>query len=371
MLDYLRKECRDSTGLVVPVPDRMIMQEQYELIDKLLETRELSKEEWIQVLENRNAESADYLFEKARRIREAVYGKDVYIRGLIEISSYCKNNCYYCGIRRDNRKAERYRLTPEDILRCTDEGWRLGFRTFVLQGGEDGYYTDDLLCDLLKKIKSRHPGCAVTLSLGERGEKSFRRLFEAGADRYLLRHETADSNHYAMLHPPEQRLETRKECLFALKRIGYQVGSGFMVGSPGQTTENLAEDLLFLKELNPQMVGIGPFIPHHDTPFGTCPAGSVELTVYLLGLIRLMLPHVLLPATTALGTLDPQGREKGILAGANVVMPNLSPVAVRKKYSLYDNKLCTGEEAAESLSALKERIHRIGYTVVVDRGDYR
>ena len=371
LLDYLRKECRNSTGFAVLVPDRTIMQEQYELIDKLLETRELSKEEWIQVLENRNAESAGYLFEKARRVREAVYGKDVYIRGLIEISSYCKNNCYYCGIRRDNGKAERYRLTPEDILRCTDEGWQLGFRTFVLQGGEDGYYTDDLLCDLLNKIKSQHPDCAVTLSLGERGEESFRRLFEAGADRYLLRHETADSDHYAMLHPSGQRLENRKECLFALKRIGYQVGSGFMVGSPGQTTENLADDLLFLKELNPQMVGIGPFIPHHDTPFGTYPAGSVELTVYLLGLIRLMLPHVLLPATTALGTLDPQGREKGILAGTNVVMPNLSPAAVRKKYSLYDNKLCTGEEAAESLSALKERIHRIGYTVVIDRGDYR
>lgn len=342
-----------------------------ELIDKLHQLHTLSKEEWIQVLENQDEATADYLFEKARGVREAVYGRDVYIRGLIEISSYCKNNCYYCGIRRDNRKAERYRLTPKEIFRCTDEGWRLGFRTFVLQGGEDGFYTDGLLCDLLREIKRRHPGCAVTLSLGERGEDSFLRLFEAGADRYLLRHETANTAHYAALHPPELKLENRKDCLFTLKRIGYQVGSGFMVGSPGQTTENLAEDLLFLKELNPQMVGIGPFIPHHDTPFGQYPAGSAELTVYLLGLIRLMLPHVLLPATTALGTLDPQGREKGILAGANVVMPNLSPAAVREKYSLYDNKLCTGEEAAESLQALKERIHRIGYTVVVDRGDYR
>lgn len=347
------------------------MQDIYGLIDKLQETHGLSKEEWIRVLESRDEAAAAYLFEKARRVREAVYGRDVYIRGLIEISSCCKNNCYYCGIRRDNRKAERYRLTPEEILRCTDEGWRLGFCTFVLQGGEDGFYTDDLLCDLLREIKLRHPGCAVTLSLGERGEDSFRRLFEAGADRYLLRHETANPTHYAALHPPELKLENRKECLFALKRIGYQVGSGFMVGSPGQTTENLAEDLLFLKELDPQMVGIGPFIPHHDTPFGQYPAGNVALTVYLLGLIRLMLPHVLLPATTALGTLDPQGREKGILAGANVVMPNLSPAAVREKYSLYDNKLCTGEEAAESLQALKERIRRIGYTVVADRGDYR
>ena len=347
------------------------MQDIYGLIDKLQETHGLSKEEWIRVLESRDEAAADYLFERARRVREAVYGRDVYIRGLIEISSCCKNNCYYCGIRRDNRKAERYRLTPEEILLCTDEGWHLGFCTFVLQGGEDGFYTDDLLCDLLREIKRRHPGCAITLSLGERGEDSFRRLFEAGADRYLLRHETANPAHYAALHPPELKLENRKECLFALKRIGYQVGSGFMVGSPGQTTENLAEDLLFLKELDPQMVGIGPFIPHHDTPFGQYPAGSVERTVYLLGLIRLMLPHVLLPATTALGTLDPQGRERGILAGANVVMPNLSPAAVREKYSLYDNKLCTGEEAAESLQALKERIRRIGYTVVADRGDYR
>lgn len=347
------------------------MQDIFKLIDKLQKTNELSKGEWIRVLENRDEAVARYLFEKARGVREAVYGKDVYIRGLIEISSYCKNNCYYCGIRRDNRKAERYRLTPEDILHCTDEGWNLGFRTFVLQGGEDGYYTDDLMCDLLVKIKNRHPGCAVTLSLGERGEASFRRLFDAGADRYLLRHETANSAHYVVLHPPEQRLETRKECLAALKRIGYQVGSGFMVGSPGQTIAHLAEDLLYLKELDPQMVGIGPFIPHHDTPFGAYPAGSVELTVYLLGLIRLMLPRVLLPATTALGTLDPRGREKGILAGANVVMPNLSPAAVRDKYSLYDNKLCTGAEAAESLQALRDRIRRIGYTVVVDRGDYR
>ena len=347
------------------------MRDRYELIDKLHKTHALSKEEWIRVLENQSEEVCRYLFEKARTVRDAIYGKDIYIRGLIEISSYCKNDCYYCGIRRSNQKAERYRLTPEEILQCADEGWRLGFRTFVLQGGEDGYYTDALLCDLLKEIKKRYPGCAVTLSLGERGEESFRRLFEAGADRYLLRHETANDAHYAKLHPDYQQLKTRKECLFALKRIGYQVGSGFMVGSPFQTTENLAEDLLFLKELDPQMVGIGPFIPHHDTPFGSYPSGSVSLTIFLLGLIRLMLPSVLLPATTALGTLDPQGREKGVLAGANVVMPNLSPAMVRKKYSLYDNKLCTGDEAAESLASLKERMKKIGYTVAESRGDYR
>ncbi len=347
------------------------MHTERELIDKLRDTRALTLEEWVQVIEGRDEDAARYLFETARAIRHAVYGRDVYIRGLIEISNYCKNDCYYCGIRRSNRLADRYRLTAEEILACADTGYALGFRTFVLQGGEDAYYTDALLGELLREIKRRYPDCAITLSLGERGEESFRCLFEAGADRYLLRHETASPVHYASLHPPELRLDSRKECLYALKRIGYQVGSGFMVGSPGQTAENLAEDMLFLKELSPQMVGIGPFIPHHDTPFAHCPAGTVELTLFLLGLLRLMLPHALLHATTALGTLSPQGRELGILAGANVVMPNLSPAASRKKYMLYDNKLCTGDEAAESLNSLKKRMKSIGYNVVVDRGDYK
>ena len=347
------------------------MHTERELIDKLRDTRALTREEWVQVIEGRDEDAARYLFETARAIRHAVYDRDVYIRGLIEISNYCKNDCYYCGIRRSNRLADRYRLTAEEILACADTGYALGFRTFVLQGGEDAYYTDALLGELLREIKRRYPDCAITLSLGERGEESFRCLFEAGADRYLLRHETASPVHYASLHPPELRLDNRKECLYALKRIGYQVGSGFMVGSPGQTAENLAEDMLFLKELSPQMVGIGPFIPHHDTPFAHCPAGTVELTLFLLGLLRLMLPHALLPATTALGTLSPQGRELGILAGANVVMPNLSPAASRKKYMLYDNKLCTGDEAAESLNSLKKRMKSIGYNVVVDRGDYK
>ena len=347
------------------------MQEARELIDKLQKSRRLSKEEWVALIRGWDENTAQYLFQIARETRQAIYGKDVYIRGLIEISNICKNNCFYCGIRRDNRQVDRYRLTTDEILVSAQAGYALGFRTFVLQGGEDPYYTDELLCDLIRELKRRYPDCAVTLSLGERGEDSFRRLFEAGTDRYLLRHETADSAHYAFLHPPELRLSDRKECLFALKRIGYQVGSGFMVGSPGQNVENLAEDMLFLRELEPQMVGIGPFIPHHDTPFRQYPAGTVELTLFLLGVLRLMLPHALLPATTALGTLDPQGREKGILAGANVVMPNLSPAAVREKYSLYDNKLCTGAEAAESLSSLKKRMEAIGYRVVEDRGDYR
>ena len=347
------------------------MQNERELIDKLRRDRTLSGEEWARLIRNRDDDSARHLFAAAREIRHAVYGKAVYIRGLIEISSYCKNDCYYCGLRRSNRRAGRYRLSGEEILSCADTGYELGFRTFVLQGGEDPYYTDEVLCAVIRNIKERYPDCAVTLSLGERSEDSCRRLFEAGADRYLLRHETASEQHYAALHPPELSLSGRKACLYTLKRIGYQTGSGFMVGSPGQTAENLAEDMLFLKELDPQMVGIGPFIPHKDTPFGNQPAGTVELTLFMLGLLRLMLPNALLPATTALGTLDPEGREKGLLAGANVVMPNLSPAAVRKKYLLYDNKLCTGDEAAENLQRLKERFARIGYRIVTGRGDFK
>ncbi|HML36521.1 MAG TPA: [FeFe] hydrogenase H-cluster radical SAM maturase HydE [Bacillota bacterium] len=340
-----------------------------DLIDKLEREHVLSKEEFVSLIDGRTPELAEYLFEKARRIRQEHYGNDVYLRGLIEFTNYCRNDCLYCGIRRSNSKASRYRLTKEEILSCCEEGYGLGFRTFVLQGGEDGYYSDEMLADIIRDIKARYPDCAVTLSIGERSRESYRAFYDAGADRYLLRHETADPVHYSSLHPPSLTLETRKKCLMDLKEIGYEVGSGFMVGSPGQTSEQLAADLLFLHELQPQMIGIGPFIPHHDTPFAAEPGGTAELTLFLLGLIRLMLPQVLLPATTALGTIDPMGREKGILAGANVVMPNLSPREVRKKYLLYDNKICTGDEAAECRHCIDERISSIGYNVVVDRGD--
>lgn len=341
-----------------------------ELIDKLYQTHGLTRDEWVALIEGQNAEIQSYAAQKAQALRESIYGKEIFIRGLIEISSYCKNDCYYCGIRSGNRHAQRYRLEPKEILLCAKAGYSLGFRTFVLQGGEDPFYTDDLLIELIRAIKQAYPDCAVTLSLGERGRQSFQRLYDAGADRYLLRHETADDTHYQKLHPASLSLAYRKECLYALKEIGYQTGSGFMVGSPFQTSETLAEDLLFLKELDPQMVGIGPFIPHHDTPFGKYPAGSVEQTLFFISLLRLMLPYALLPATTALGTLDPNGRRRGILAGANVVMPNLSPADVRNKYLLYDNKLSTGCEAAESLEQLKEEMHAIGYDVTVSRGDY-
>ena len=293
----------------------------------------------------------------------------MYIRGLIEFTNYCKNDCYYCGIRKGNHNADRYRLSKEDILNCCAQGYELGFRTFVLQGGEDGWYTDERLADIVASIRSGWPDCAITLSAGERSRESYRILREAGADRYLLRHETYDSRHYGMLHPPALSAEHRRKCLWDLKDLGYQVGTGFMVGSPFQTPENLADDMLFLTELNPQMVGIGPFIPHHDTPFADRKAGTPELTLFMLGLIRLLLPKALLPSTTALGSIIPNGREQGILAGANVVMPNLSPAQFREKYLLYDNKLCTGSEAAESLRDLKARMESIGYHVTVARGD--
>ena len=306
---------------------------------------------------------------EADKIRRENYGNEVYVRGLIEFSNYCKNDCYYCGIRKGNRKADRYRLSFDDILSCCEEGFALGFRTFVLQGGEDPWYTDEKVCQIVSAIKERFPECAVTLSIGEKSKESYQRFKDAGADRYLLRHETASEEHYRYLHPECLSLANRKQCLYTLKELGYQVGAGFMVGAPGQTLEYLAEDLVFLKDLNPHMVGIGPFIPHHDTKFAEEPAGSVDMTLFLLSVIRIMLPQVLLPATTALGTLDPRGREKGFQAGANVVMPNLSPVKNRKQYELYDNKICTGEEAAECRGCLARRVESVGYEIVTDRGD--
>jgi len=342
-----------------------------ELIDKLYETNNLSPEEFKILIDNRTPELAQYLFEKARIVAIGNYGYDVYIRGLIEFTNYCRNDCFYCGIRKSNCNVERYRLTKDEILECCAVGYKLGFRTFVLQGGEDDYFTDDRMVDIIKSIKKNYPDCAVTLSIGEKSYDSYKAYFDAGADRYLLRHETANEEHYRKLHPKYLSLKNRKQCLYHLKEIGYQVGCGFMVGSPYQTTECIVEDLMFIKELNPHMVGIGPFIPHHDTPFAHKDAGTLELTLFLLGIIRLMLPEILLPATTALGTIHPKGRELGILAGANVVMPNLSPKDVRKKYMLYDNKICTGDEAAECINCMKKRMESIGYHVAISRGDHK
>lgn len=340
------------------------------IIDKLNSGVVPSKAELVSLLDTLNEDEFEYLRKLAQQKAQSVFGNKIYIRGLIEISNYCKNDCLYCGIRRSNKNAARYRLGKEQILSCCDKGFALGFRTFVLQGGEDGYYTDELMCSIVREIREKYPGCAITLSLGERGFESFKRLYEAGANRYLLRHETANAEHYSRLHPESMRLETRIESLRELKRLGFQTGAGFMVGSPYQTTENLAEDLLFIQSFKPQMCGIGPFIPHKDTPFHDMPAGTLKMTLTLLSIIRLLHPHVLLPATTALGTVNPKGREMGILHGANVVMPNLSPTEHRKDYSLYDNKICTGDEAAECIRCLSLRMKSIGYQIVTDRGDF-
>ncbi len=352
-----------------PIPTWCSMMNKF--IDRLAKEHRLSLEEYQLLIENYSPELAEYAAAKAFAVRKEVYGNDVYIRGLIEISNICKNNCLYCGIRSGNAQCSRYRLTEEEILDCCREGYALGFRTFVLQGGEDPYFTDDRLCTLIQEIKTRHPDCAVTLSLGERSYESYRRLRKAGADRYLLRHETADQEHYEKLHPRELSFTKRMECLHNLKELGYQVGCGFMVGSPYQTPAHLARDLKFVETFQPAMCGIGPFIPHAATPFADKPAGTMEMTLFLLSLLRLIQPTLLLPATTALGTIHPQGRELGILAGANVVMPNLSPQSVRKKYELYNNKICTDAESAEHRKELEGRMESIGYQIVTHRGDVK
>lgn len=341
------------------------------LIQQLASTHNLSDTELLTLLTSTEPETNQLLAQEADKLRRQYYGDAVYIRGLIEFTNYCKNNCYYCGIRAANTCAERYRLTQEEILACCAEGYRLGFRTFVLQGGEDPYYTDNKICALVSAIRSQHPDCAITLSIGEKSRSSYQAYFDAGANRYLLRHETADAEHYAKLHPASMSLANRKRCLFDLKDIGYQVGSGFMVGSPYQTPQNLLSDLRFLQQLEPDMIGIGPYITHEHTPFRDKPSGSLEQTLRLLSILRLLFPYGLLPATTALGTIAPNGRELGLKAGGNVVMPNLSPVAVRKKYELYANKICTGEEAAQCRGCLEARVRLAGYNIVTAVGDVR
>ncbi len=342
----------------------------HELIDRLHKEHTLTRGEFITLIKERDEENTSYLASLAREEAVKIYGNGVFPRGLVEFTNYCKNNCYYCGIQGSNQHANRYRLSKDEILSACENGYQLGYRSFVLQGGEDPHYSDDVMVPIVSEIRKRYQDCAITLSLGERSKESYQKLYDAGADRYLLRHEAATPELYQKLHPESLSLENRIQCLWNLKEIGYAVGTGFMVGAPYQTVENLVDDLLFIQKLDPQMVGIGPFVPHHDTKFKDYPSGTVELTTYLTSILRLMNPHLLLPATTALGTIDPRGREKGILAGANVVMPNLSPVAVRKDYSLYDNKICTGEEAAECAGCLGRRLASIDYELVFTRGDY-
>lgn len=340
------------------------------LIDKLEAQHRLSKEEYICFLDTINLEEEEYLYERARKIALSQYGSRIFVRGLMEFTNYCKNDCFYCGIRRGNQKVSRYRLNLEQIMECCAEGYALGFRSFVLQGGEDPWFTDQRIAYLVERIKIKYPDCALTLSVGEKKYDTYKMWFDAGADRYLLRHETADACHYASLHPPEMRAEHRQQCLKNLKAIGYQTGCGIMVGAPYQTTEHIVQDLVYMYGLQPEMVGIGPFIPHHDTPFKDRPQGTLRQTLLLLAMVRLMLPGVLLPATTALGTIKENGREQGVLAGANVLMPNLTPLDVRKKYMLYDNKISAGMEAGANMNELKARMASIGYEVVTDRGDH-
>ena len=339
------------------------------VIEKLAQEHNLPDGELLKLITSTEADTNQLLAAAADKIRQQYYGKKVYIRGLIEFTNYCKNNCYYCGIRAGNAHAQRYRLSKEQILDCCAEGYKLGFRTFVLQGGEDPYFTDERICEIVAAIRKQHPDCAITLSIGEKEKASYQAYFEAGANRYLLRHETADAEHYAKLHPASMSLANRKRCLFDLKEIGYQVGSGFMVGSPYQTPQNLLADLRFLQKLQPDMIGIGPYITHEQTPFADKKNGTAEQTLRMLSILRLMFPYALLPSTTALGTIHPNGRELGLKAGGNVVMPNLSPVNVRKLYELYENKICTGEEAAQCRGCLEARVRMAGYEIVTDRGD--
>lgn len=339
------------------------------LIEKLNLTSTLDTDEYEYLIKNRDDEAVELLRKYAVKKRQKIYGNKVFVRGLIEISNICKSDCFYCGIRKSNKNCQRYRLTKDEILLCCQEGYDLGFRTFVLQGGEDGYFTDDILCDIVCSIRRMYPDCAITLSLGERSKESYQKLFDSGANRYLLRHETSDSVHYSMLHPEEQTLQNRMRCLNDLKEIGFQTGCGFMVNSPYQKTEHLAQDLKFIEIFSPEMCGIGPFIPHKDTDFKDFEAGDIDLCCYLLSIIRLIKPNILLPATTALSTINKDGRQRGILSGANVIMPNLSPVSVRQKYELYNGKAVTNEESAQGLILLKKSMQDIGYEVVIDRGD--
>ena len=337
------------------------------LVEKLRAEKDLTDDEFKSLLSTDAHDAA--LREAADAVRRSIYGDKVFVRGLIEFTNYCKNNCYYCGIRAGNPHADRYRLSKDEILSCCEEGYKLGFRTFVLQGGEDPYFTDERICDIVSAIHQAYPDCVITLSIGEKSRESYQAYYDAGARRFLLRHETANPDHYRKLHPAEMSLDNRKRCLYDLKAIGFQTGAGIMIGSPGQTVDCIIEDLRFMQDLKPDMIGIGPFIHHAQTPFADQPDGSYELTLRLLSVLRLMFPYVLLPSTTALGTIRPEGREMGLKAGANVVMPNLSPVSVRKKYELYENKICTGEEAAQCRGCLEMRVKSAGYRIVTDPGN--
>ena len=341
----------------------------------MIDVAGLTRLDWIELIEGFDAKNIPDMtawpFAAARAACDAVYGRDVFLRGLIEFSSHCGMDCLYCGLRRSNGNARRYRLTKEDILACCSKGAQLGFKSFVLQGGEDTFFTDKVLCGIVSAITERHPDCSVTLSAGERGLTSYKQLRAAGARRYLLRHESASPSHFARLHPVRQTLARRKRALYALKEAGFHVGAGFMVGTPGQTASDLAEDMLFLKEFRPHMVGIGPFMPHTDTPLAHAAAGGTGQTLLMVALTRLLLPQAMIPATTALASAHANGRICGLDAGANVVMPNISPMETRAAYRIYDGKKSFGTETAEGLAALQSELVAHGYRASLTRGDWR
>nr|WP_295611347.1 [FeFe] hydrogenase H-cluster radical SAM maturase HydE [uncultured Terrisporobacter sp.] len=345
--------------------------ENRELIDKLNEDKKLNLYQWEQLLGTFKEEDQKYAANMARNISLEKFGNKIFFRGIVEFTNVCKNNCKYCGIRRGNKEVSRYRLNKEEILKCCEEGYKYGYRTFVLQGGEDNYYSDEMMEDIISSIHKKYPDCAITLSIGEKERESYEKFYKAGATRFLLRHETADEKHYEKLHTDELSWEHRMNCLKNLKDIGYQTGCGFMVGSPYQSISNIAKDMIFIGKFKPQMIGIGPFIPHKDTPFKGFNCGSAKMTLFILSLCRIMLPDVLLPATTALSTVRDDGRQLGVLSGANVIMPNLSPIEVRKKYMLYDNKAITGDDAGENLKLIQDNMNEIGYEVIIDKGDYK
>lgn len=342
-----------------------------ELIKKLNMERALSEAEWVQIFDTFDEEDLKFAMDTARDIAIERFGRKIFFRGIVEFTNICKSDCYYCGIRAGNSCVTRYRMSEDDILACCEDGYRHGFRTFVLQGGEDPYYTKDKMCCIVRSITERFPDCAVTMSIGELNKEYYQALYDAGARRFLLRHETADASHFAMLHPANQTLESRMRCLKDLKETGFQTGCGIMIGSPGQTSRHLAEDMMFMADFQPEMVGLGPFIPHSETPFRDEPAGSVERTLMVIALTRIMLPDALIPSTTALGTAEAEGRQKGVLAGCNVVMPNLSPLEFRKKYMLYDGKVGTDMSAEAGISTLRAQMEEIGYEVIVARGDFQ
>lgn len=339
------------------------------IIDRLREKHKLEPEQYRALLTMRDPQDVEYLMSQAREVAQLKFGKHVFLRGLIELSNVCRNDCLYCGIRRSNHQVARYTLTREQVLACCEQGYEIGFRTFVLQGGEWSEEQSKWIADLIAEIRQHWPDCAITLSLGEHPKETYALWREAGADRYLLRHETHNSRLYGLLHPKGMTIGNRLQCLDWLKQLGFQVGAGIMVGSPFQSLKTIVEDIQYLIEFQPHMIGIGPFIPHHDTPLRRFPAGSVEMTARLYAIMRLALPQALIPSTTAMASLSPNGRLRGILSGANVVMPNLSPEDNRKQYSLYDNKASLGAESAQGIRVLADELATIGYSIDWSRGD--